>query len=80
MACFLRVDFKKFVILGCYISPNITFVEYRTKVDQIVENIEQTKVVLIVGDINAISPMWLAPITDKRGLYCEKWIKAKDKT
>lgn len=77
---FVRIDLEEYSIMGCYISPNIPIREYKNKVDKIIENIEPSKEMLILGDLNAKSTMSESPIADEKGLYWEEWIESKDLT
>lgn len=50
---FLRIDFEEYSIVSCYILPNISIKEYKDSLDEIIKNIEHSKEIVILGDINA---------------------------
>lgn len=75
----VRVQISDCHIYCCYLSPNIGFEDFRTKVDAIMEDVGRKKgEKLIIGDINAKSPLWGSPHEDRRGEYWCEWLAALD--
>ncbi|KAJ8910521.1 hypothetical protein NQ315_012818 [Exocentrus adspersus] len=72
---YIRIDIKKCQLYCCYISPNIGIDEFKARVDIIMRDaggrIDEK---IILGDINAKSPMWGSPREDQRGEYWSEWI------
>lgn len=76
---FISVDMGELTILGCYVSPNIPLVEYKKEVDYIMKQVNgKRKDTIVTGDLNAKSPAWGAPITDKKGEYWMNHITSSD--
>ncbi|KAG5894308.1 hypothetical protein JTB14_015548 [Gonioctena quinquepunctata] len=72
---YIRVSLKKCHIFCCYISPNICFDEFKRQVDKMMEDVRiHSGEKIIMGDINAKSPMWGSPTCDKRGEYWCEWM------
>lgn len=64
------------IIYNCYISPNIPKVDYKAKIDEIMEDVRQTNNpnIIILGDLNAKSRQWSSNVNDERGNYLETWL------
>lgn len=74
---YLRIKMKDLYIYCCYISPNIEMDNYEKSVDSLMDDVSSTlDEKIVMGDINAKSPMWGSPISDKRGKYWEEWVAA----
>lgn len=57
----------------CYISPNIDQRVAERKIDEIFRACsEETVDYVLMGDMNAKSPLWGSPVTDQRGIYLEE--------
>lgn len=68
---------RAFSVVCCYISPNISMTDYQRAVDNLMELVQHGETV-VLGDINAKSPMWGAPLVDNRGAYWTEWISTKN--
>lgn len=67
---YISIDFGRWVLYCCYLSPNIDMDEYTEKVDEIVNHMRSSKKeAVIAGDINAKSHLWESPTRDKKGDY-----------
>lgn len=76
---FVVIVIKEFIVLCCYISPNISFTEYKNEVDAIMNMIKMCgKEAVVMGDINSKSPQWGAPHSDRRGNYWTEWMAELD--
>ncbi|KAK9686214.1 Endonuclease-reverse transcriptase [Popillia japonica] len=73
----LVLRLRGFSIVCCYISPNINMTDYQHAVDNIMDRLQDGETV-VLGDINAKSPMWGAPIVDNKGTYWTEWISTKN--
>lgn len=51
----ITLIFKDFVLICCYISPNIALTNYKAEVDAIMSHVS-TKEGVVIGDFNAKSP------------------------
>lgn len=73
----LVIRFRELNMICCYISPNISMEDYKNETDSITDlcNNQET---IILGDINAKSPMWGSPVTDRKGEHWMEWISASD--
>ncbi|XP_074031407.1 uncharacterized protein [Leptinotarsa decemlineata] len=70
---YIKVIFENWVAYNVYISPNISVQVFKQSIDEIMEGIRREgKDVIIVGDLNAKSPLWGSNHTD------EKWIASLD--
>lgn len=72
---FLKIKMRKRQIYCCCLFPNISFEECRGRVDTMMADIgviSEDKV--IMGDINARSPLCGSPGQDKRGEYWSEWL------
>lgn len=56
------VSFPDWDLYNLYTSPNITWEEFTTTIEQVMELIITTK-----------SPLWGSPASDRRGAYLEDW-------
>lgn len=70
---FVKLQFRHFIMLCCYCSPNITPVQSQTYIDKIMNEVKDAKEAIIAGDLNAKSPLWGSPSSDQRGNYIEDW-------
>ncbi|XP_057666046.1 uncharacterized protein LOC130899891 [Diorhabda carinulata] len=61
-------------IVACYISPNVSMIEYRKTIKKIMNAVTDNKNFLIVGDVNAKSSQWGSPINDERGDLWDDWM------
>lgn len=71
------IRFNEFHMICCYISPNISLQEYKREVDVIMQT-SSNKDRIVMGDINAKSPMWGSPVTDRKGEHWMEWTSAQD--
>ena len=69
------MKFKDYMMVCCYLSPNMEIQNYKIKVDAIVGDTYK-KEAIIIGDYNAKSLKWRSPITDARG---ELWAEIIEK-
>lgn len=73
------LEFHKFIILGCYLSPNKPFEDFKKTADEMINKIKQKKKeAIVLGDLNAKSPQWGAPQTDRRGDYWTECMAQQD--
>ncbi|XP_056645135.1 uncharacterized protein LOC130450650 [Diorhabda sublineata] len=72
------IKLKDLELICCYISPNIRLEDYKTEVNSIMEHITNNSDAIILGDLNAKSPMWGSSVTDEKGQYWVEWINARD--
>lgn len=76
---YIRIKFRFGNVFCCYSSPNIPLLQYRREIDGLMEDCRNTNgEVIVLGDINAKSPLWGSPITDARGEYLVEWLSALD--
>ncbi|KAJ8911217.1 hypothetical protein NQ315_014929 [Exocentrus adspersus] len=69
------IDVGAFLLVGCYISPNITYTAFCQFVDNLVDELGRwSKEALIMGDFNSKPLLWGSPNTDARGHYIGEWI------
>lgn len=72
---YIRIDIQKCQLYCCYISPNIRIEDYKATVDIIMQDAGvRASEKIILGDINAKSPLWGSPQEDKRGEYWCEWL------
>lgn len=72
---FVCVSFNDFSIYACYISPNMSLLDFERTVDNIMNSIHQSnREVIVLGDINAKSIHWGSPVNDRRGEYWMEWM------
>lgn len=75
----VRLQFDKFDIYSCYISPNIPLDAFKGDIDNIMYEVRRRKrEAIIVGDLNAKSPAWGSPTEDARGVYLTEWAAVLD--
>lgn len=75
---YVVIKTKHFNCIACYLSPNITMDRYRALGDEIMNKVIRTNSYVIMGDLNAASPLWGAPITNPKGAYWAEWIATLD--
>ncbi|XP_060869604.1 uncharacterized protein LOC132944331 [Metopolophium dirhodum] len=62
---FRWLETKGFRLYSCYISPNVTFLEFEAFLDDLETSISAP--VIVAGDLNSKSPEWVSSIEDRRG-------------
>lgn len=69
------MDWGTVIIIGVYISPNVTLKKYEEWLENIAEIIAKrpTRQAVVADHFNAKSVMWGATRTDARGRAVEKW-------
>lgn len=71
----VKLFFKDFVIYNCYISPNAEKFTFERYIDALMYDIRNEKLnKVILGDINAKSPLWGSTKADARGEYIADWM------
>lgn len=71
---YISLKFKTFHLYCCYISPNITVEMFENSLDIIMNDARSCgKDTIIAGDLNSKSPLWGAPMSDRRGSYLADW-------
>lgn len=76
---YLIVELRSLVLVCGYISPNISLLSFKKKVDDIMMNARNTKKdFVIMGDFNCKSQLWGSQTTDRRGEYWAEWVAELD--
>lgn len=76
---YVKLIFRDFDIYGAYISPNVGQHDFKQVIDGIMELVRNNKrQAIILGDLNAKSPLWNSKTKDKRGEYIEEWVATLD--
>ena len=72
---YVAVQWRKYLLIGAYFSPNRTLAEFESFLDGIGALIgqNQSRPALVVGDLNAKSTVWGSPATDARGEVLSEW-------
>lgn len=70
---YIKLQFEKFHIYGCYSSPNIPIAQFQEFIDDLMNDVKNSREAIIAGDLNAKSPLWGSPATDPRGIHIEDW-------
>ncbi|KAJ8977860.1 hypothetical protein NQ317_004768 [Molorchus minor] len=71
---FVKLLFENWHLYGCYVSPNISFQEFKLYIDSIMVQIRDgEKEAIFAGDLNAKSALWGSPYSDERGNYVAEW-------
>lgn len=72
-----RLEIGGIEIYSCYISANIQIKEYEHILDELMYEVQKRgKEAIICGDLNAKSPHWGSPQSDKRGDMLADWISS----
>lgn len=72
---YVAVKWGTVTIIGVYFSPNRTFAEFESFMDQLGHVVHRALPgpVFVLGDLNAKSMTWGSPATDARGEVVEDW-------
>lgn len=54
---FVKLEFTKFDLYGCYCSPNITMAHFQNYIDRVMTAATNSKEAIIAGDLNSKSPL-----------------------
>lgn len=68
------------LLISCYVSPNVSLIEYRAFLDELTEIITgaQNRLIILAGDFNAHSLHWGSPSTSPKGELLETWAAGLD--
>lgn len=75
----IKLYFKDLVIYNCYISPNSGELAFESYIDTLMQDVRNEALdKVILGDLNAKSPLWGAARADARGEYIADWMGTND--
>ncbi|KAG5879721.1 hypothetical protein JTB14_023037 [Gonioctena quinquepunctata] len=66
-AGFIALNFDKWSLINCYVSPNIKLQEFKNYIDAVMQQARKCSKFIIAGDLNAKSTLWNVGRTDPRG-------------
>lgn len=75
----VAVIYKKYTIISCYCSPNVSqerFIQMLDEIEMVIN--KQGALIIICGDFNSKSPYWGATSLDTRGQILEEWSSTYD--
>lgn len=76
---YVIVKCRDFLILSCYIPPNVSLEVFSDFLDEISEALEDLdNRIILCGDFNSKSTLWGSPVTDTRGEHVEEWASVHD--
>lgn len=71
---FVKVLFEDWLLVGCYISPNVSIQIFKDFIDSVMTQLRDHRgEAILAGDLNAKSVLWGSPYSDARGDYISEW-------
>lgn len=76
----IAISVRKMIFVSCYVSPNVSLLEYRTFLDELTDIIVSAHGynLLLAGDFNAHSLQWGSTSTSSKGELLEVWVASLD--
>lgn len=71
---YIALELPNVILLCVYLSPNIDRVNYKEKIERIMDYVKANKgkKLILAGDLNAKSSQWGSRVTDKKGQLWEE--------